>query len=263
MITDIHTHIYSEKDYKNYFDKAKGRVAKALVLDYKIRTPGLSKLIKFSQQKKNLFVLASVDMDKNISQQLKKLETHFKKKEIIGIKLYPGYEHFYPSDKKVWPIAKLCAKYNQPLVFHSGDFYDPDNIALLKYSRPIYIDELATKVPKCKIVISHFGFPYFMETAMVISKNANVYTDISGTIEVSDTKQEAIDLLEQYKKDLIRVFNYYPNIKPRVLFATDYGGEHTPLNLIDPYIDLVKKVFNKKEQKLVFTDLAEKLYFNK
>ena len=112
MIIDIHTHIYKDKEYQDYFKRAKKQVAKVLTLDYKKETPGLKNLINFVQKKKNFFVIATVDTNKNINQQLKNLETHFKKKEILGIKLYPGYEYFYPSDKKIQPIAKLCQKYN-------------------------------------------------------------------------------------------------------------------------------------------------------
>ena len=66
----------------------------------------------------------------------------------------------------------------------------------------------------------------------------------------------------QYLNDLIRVFNYFPDIKQKIMFGTDFGGEQTPLNLVNPYIDLVNKLFAKKERESVFHALAEKIYFN-
>ncbi|MBD3360159.1 MAG: amidohydrolase family protein [Candidatus Buchananbacteria bacterium] len=261
MIIDIHTHIYSEKDYKDYFKRAKNQVAKAIVLDYKPVSPGLAQLIKLSRQNPNIFIVPTIEMNKNISSQLKILEKYFQQKQIYGIKLYPGYEYFYPSDKKVWPIARLCLKYNKPLIFHSGDVYDPAGGALLKYAQPIHIDELAVKMTQCKIVISHFGFPRFMETANIVSKNDNVYTDISGTIDETSNQKEAVSLLSQYRNDLLRVLNYFPNIKSKIMFGTDYGGEGTPLYQIQPYINLVKQIFTAKEQRTVFYDLAEQIYF--
>ena len=200
-------------------------------------------------------------MDLNIRDQIKKLEPYFKQKTLVGIKLYPGYQYFYPFDKKVYPIAQLCQKYNKPLIFHSGDVYDPKNKALLKYSHPLHIDELAVNFPQCKIVISHFGFPFNFETATVVSKNDNVYTDISATIDASDTKEEADNIYAQYKADLTRIFNYFPNIIPKVMFGTDYGGEHTPLREVMPYIKLVKELFKPNEQKAVYYQTAEKVYF--
>ena len=184
----------------------------------------------------------------------------FRSNKLFGIKLYPGYQYFYPSDEKVYPIAELCQKYNKPLIFHSGDVWNPEGGAILKYTHPIYIDELAVKFPKCKIIISHFGFPYHLETANIVSKNENVYTEISGTLDECDSDEEVINMSNQYIKDLQRVFAYFPNVKEKTMFGTDYGGENTPLNLIEPYIEVVESVFSKKEQQNVFSGLAEKLF---
>ena len=100
-----------------------------------------------------------------------------------------------------------------------------------------------------------------METANIVSKNENVFTEISGTLVECDSKKEAENMLDQYRKDLERVFNYFSDIKSRIMFGTDYGGEDIPLNQIEPYVKLVKKLFNKKEQDSVFYKLAEKVYF--
>ena len=261
MIIDAHTHINNEKKYEEYFAKAKGKVEKLFSLFY--FSNNLAELLEFAATKDNLFIIGSIDTDGNIESQLQNCEKLFQEKKIYGIKLYPGYQYFYPSDEKIQPIAKLCQKYNKPLIFHSGDVYSPDNKAILKYSHPIHIDELAVNFPECQIVISHFGFPYFLETANVVSKNKNVYTDISGTIDETDGgKKEAKKMRDQYLNDLIRVFNYFPDIKQKIMFGTDFGGEQTPLNLVNPYIDLVNKLFAKKERESVFHALAEKIYFS-
>lgn len=259
MITDIHTHIYNDKTYRDYFAKAKNRISKALVMFwYKFN---LDELLKFAETKSNLYIVGAVDIDGDIKKQVKIHQRLFRKKKIYGIKLYPGYQYFYPSDKKIYPIAKLCQKHSKPLIFHSGDVYNPEGDAILKYSHPIYIDELAVKFPKCKIIISHFGFPYHIETANVVSKNENVYTDISGTLEKTNSGKETENMLKQYVQDLIKVFNYFPNVKSKTMFGTDFGGEGTPLTLIDPYIQVVNRLFSKKERENVFYRLAEKLFF--
>lgn len=258
MIIDVHTHILNEKVYKDYLAKAGRRISKSVIIhDYK---EPLKKYLDMSEKYPNLHLVAYVDMYKDIKKQLAFIEELFKKKKAVGIKLYPGYQHFFPSDKKVYPIARLCQKYNKPLVFHTGDVWDPIGTAILKYSHPIHVDELAVNFPKCKIIISHFGFPYFLEAANVVSKNKNVFTDVSGTID-DCSKSEMSALLKQYIADLKRAFAYYPDVKRKTMFGTDYGGEHTPLNQIQPYIDLVKSVFSKKEQENVFHKLAEKVYF--
>lgn len=261
MIIDSHTHIYDKKIYQDYFTKARGKILKTIVMSWwKL---DLEELIQFASQKDNLYIIGNIDMTGEIDKELKKQDKLFQQKKIFGIKLYPGYQYFYPSDEKVYSIAELCQKYNKPLVFHSGDVYNPENDALLKYSHPSYIDELAVKFPKCKIVISHFGFPYHLETANIVSKNENVYTEISGTLDECESDKEAKDMLNQYIKDLRRVFFYFPNVRAKTMFGTDYGGEHTPLRFIEPYIKVVKSVFSEKEQEVVSYKLAERLFLKK
>ncbi|MCX6760744.1 MAG: amidohydrolase family protein [Candidatus Nealsonbacteria bacterium] len=259
MIIDIHTHIYTEETYQTYLSKTKGRELKVLVMAW--HEQNLEDLLSFISTKNNLFLVGTVNIESNINEQLEKLEKLFREKKIFGIKLYPGYQYFYPSDEKVYPTADLCQKYNKPLIFHSGTTYSVDKKALFKYAHPIYIDELAVKFPKCKIIISHFGFPYQLETATVIYKNENVFTEISGTIERLSSKEDARDILNQYIKDLSRVFSYYPEVKKKVMFGTDYSGEDTSLCEVAPYIKLVERVFRKDEQKNVFYSLAENLFF--
>lgn len=258
MITDIHTHIYNEKQYNEYFRKVKN-ISKILVMHW--HKFNLEKFLEFTRSKDNLFAVSAIDIDKNIKKQLDINQKLFATEKIFGIKLYPGYQYFYPSDKKIYPIAKLCEKYNKPLIFHSGDVWDPKDKSLLKYSNPIHIDELAVKFPKCKIIISHFGFPYFLETANVVSKNNNVYTDISGTIDKTETEKDMKNRITQYADDLKRTLNYFPDIKNKIMFGSDFSGDDTPLNLVNPYIEITKKVFSKNEQENIFYKTAEELFF--
>jgi len=270
MIIDTHAHIFSEKAYDEYFAKANGKISKVLTISFALIPQenrnminyNLDKLLNFAANKENLYVVGTVNVDNDIPEQLTKIEKFFQEKKVWAIKLVPGYQYFYPSDEKIYPIAELCEKYNKPLIFHSGDVYDPENRALLKYSHPIHIDELAIKFPKCKIVIAHFGFPYLIEAAAVVSKNKNVYTEVSGTIFESKSKKEAKQLLNEYVRDLKRVFTYYPDIKNKIMFGTDFEGETSPLNQVKPYINLVETIFSKDEKENVFHKLADKIFFN-
>jgi uncharacterized protein len=266
MIIDTHTHVCDEITWKSYKERSGKLISKVIALPDIDNTLGIGKeieeLLKFSEKVPSVFPAGCLDMRKPILPQMKLHERLFAKKKIFAIKLYPGYQPFYPWEEKVFPIAELCGKYKKPLIFHSGDFYDPANKSLLKYSRSIHVDALATKFPETKIIIAHFGFPYFMETANVVSKNKNVYTDVSGTIDDwGISKKELSNLTGQYIADLKRVFNYYSDIKSKVMFGSDYSGEDTDLKLVKPYIAVIKNIFNKKEQKNAFHGLAEKLFF--
>lgn len=272
MIIDTHTHIFHEQDYQEYTAKAGNTVAKILsVYFWSVEQPGgkgktanlgIDEMIDFAKGKDNLFVVGAVNVDTDIARQLSELEPLLRTGKIVGIKLYPGYQYFYPSDEKIHPIAALCQRYDRPLLFHSGDFYDADGHALLKYSRPIYIDELAVKFPACRIVIAHFGFPYLLETANIVAKHDNVYTEISGTIVNFSSGKDNRKLLEQYADDLRRTYSYFPSVRKKTMFGSDFSGAHTPLNQILPYIELVRRVFSEEEQRHVFYQLADELFFN-
>jgi len=262
MIIDVHTHLDDETIYQSYIKKTKGKIDMAFTLHW-IKND-LAKTAEFVANKPNLCLIAGVDIDgpEKTSQQIEIFEDLFKENKIIGLKLYPGYQYYYASDSRIDDFAKLCIKYQKPLVIHTGDVYDLDGEAILKYAQPIYVDELAMRFPDLKIVIAHFGFPYLLECANIVSKNKNVYTDISGTIIDDLPKREAMDLYHEYKKDLKRVFNYFPEIRNKVMFGTDYGGEETPLNEIQLYIRLVKEIFSGQEAEWVFSGLAKKLFLD-
>lgn len=266
MVIDTHTHVCNKKTWETYQKKSKNAVSKVIALPMFDETvkiwPDTKELLNFSQNEPRVFSAGSIDMNGNIRKQVEFYDKLFSQNKICAIKLYPGYQHFYPSDKKVYPVAKLCQKHKKPLIFHSGDLYDIKKPVFLKYSHPIYVDELASLFPNTIIIIAHFGFPHFMETANIVSKNTNVYTDISGTIDgFGENKEELQNIINQYSADLRRVFNYYPNIKNKVMFASDYGGEETELNLVIPYINVIRKILNEEEQKNAFCKLAEKLFF--
>ncbi|MFA6171902.1 MAG: amidohydrolase family protein [Patescibacteria group bacterium] len=260
MIIDAHTHIYNEKMYQDYTARLGSKDFKAIVMAWE--SVGNEQVLRFTETKGNLYFIGTVIMDKNIASQLKILEKWFKAGKMRGIKLYPGYKYFYPSDKIVYPIARLCQKYNKPLIFHFGDVFDEKGNAILKYSNPSHVDELAVKFPKCRIIISHFGFPYFLETANVVSKNKNVYTDISGTIDECGNAWDMNNLVRQYAADLKRAFAYFPEAKKKTMFGTDFFGVDTPLNQVRPYLKIAKSVFTKKEQESLFFKLANKLFFS-
>lgn len=266
MKIDVHTHMDSRQNWLDYNKRTKGKIDKVVAMAWcKNGMHGetdTDELQEFARTNPAILATGSVDMDKPIEPQLEKLEQLFKDKKIVAIKLYPGYQYFYPSDEKIFPIAQLCAKYNKPLILHSGDVYDLEGTALLKYAQPIHIDELAIKNPKTKIVISHLGFPYFSETANILSKNPNVYSDISGTIDKCETVKEITDLKDQYIADLKRLFKIFPDIKNKIMFGTDYSGEDTSLNQVELYLEVVKKVFTKKEQTNVMGELAQKIYLS-
>ncbi|NLY90454.1 MAG: amidohydrolase [Firmicutes bacterium] len=111
------------------------------------------------------------------AQALEKLEYAFSELKLRGLALHPSRQRFYPGDKLLSPLYDLCEKYDRPIIFHSGLSWEPDTLS--KYARPIEFEELAYRRPKLRICLAHFGWPWVQETAMLLVKYPNVYTDTS------------------------------------------------------------------------------------
>lgn len=106
---------------------------------------------------------------------LKDLEYAFKNLKLSGLALHPSKQEFYPNDKKMDAIYKMCLKYNKPIIFHAGISMEPN--CLMKYSYPLNFEEVLLKYPKLRICLAHFGWPWVKETAALLLKYPNCYTD--------------------------------------------------------------------------------------
>ena len=109
---------------------------------------------------------------------LEVLEHAFKDQKLAGLKLNPSKQAFYPDDPMMDPIYKKCLEYNKPIMFHSGMSCEPD--CLVKYARPVHVEEVAVKYPELRICLAHFGWPWATETAMLCLKYPNIYTDTAA-----------------------------------------------------------------------------------
>ncbi len=183
---------------------------------------------------------------------LKSLETGLKKKDYQCIKIYLGYVHRYAYDKAHTPVYKLAQKYDVPVVFHTGDTYSAE--ALLKYSDPLTIDEVAVKNPKVNFVIAHLGNPWVQSAAEVTYKNPNVFVEASALL-IGDLKKVKPESLDEYAVKQIRwAFGYIEN-PAKFMFGTDW-----PLVRISDYVELYKKAIPKEHWQAVFHDNAARVF---
>lgn len=259
MKIDCHTHILNESFLKEYQEKHQVDIMLCIRF-FKGYCGGVfddrgQEFDSFISKKDNLYSVECIDFNTNILTQLDilkaKMETN---KKIKGLKLYPGYQHFTPYHERILPVFNFAREHNIPVIFHSGSIYEyKGSEALLKYTNPIYVDEAATKFPDTRFVISHFGFPYINETAMVLNKNNNVFTDISGVIDTEEC-------FRVYKDDIKRILSYYPSIVPQIMFGTDFIGSDTILDEVELYVKLVEELFSGEDRDMVFYKNAQRVY---
>lgn len=166
------------------------------------------------------------------------IEKAIQSPKVVGIKLYAGYYPFYINDPLYEPVYEMAAHYNLPVVIHTGDTFSERG--LLKYAHPLTVDELAVSHRQNLFVIAHMGDPWIKDTAQVVRKNPNVWTDVSGLLVGSRNHfQETVSeplILNEFRHALI-----YADSWDKILFGSDW-----PLAPMDAYIDFIKKIVPEK-----------------
>jgi predicted TIM-barrel fold metal-dependent hydrolase len=99
--------------------------------------------------------------------------------------LNPARQHFFANDVRFYPLWEECAKLNMPILFHGGmaaaGAGTPGGMGIkLKYSQPIYLDEVAADFPELKIISAHPTWPWTAESLAIARHKANYFIDLSG-----------------------------------------------------------------------------------
>jgi len=268
MIIDSHVHLFNLPDSplaKTTFaqnltalqkEMRANRVGHAFILaNYRRKrpdAPATEDVLKLVRGLKNISVLGSVDIENYGQADLDELGGWLERKEIVGVKLYPGYQKFYPNSPACEPVYKLCLKHGVPVIFHSGDTWCGDGeTAKVKYSHPLVIDDVASEHPDLKIVIAHMGNPWLTDCAEVLYKNENVYADLSGLVVGTPLNSPYGRLTRR------RVLDLMAYCSPRkLLYGTDW-----PLSAMGPYLKFVRGLgLGKADAEFVFHKNAEKLF---
>jgi len=127
-------------------------------------------------------------------------------KRLVGLKIVPNLIELYANDSKLYPMYEIAREHKIPVLFHTGTLFYTG--VRLKYGQPLPIDDVATDFPDLKIIMAHFGFPWFFESMAIAERNPNVYFNIAGW------KPKYIP------KDVIRYLN--GPLRHKALFGSDY-----------------------------------------
>src|ERR1700727_2518207 len=79
---------------------------------------------------------------------------------VRGFKFHPSMQAFYPNDPKCYPLYEEIAGAGLPALFHTGQTGVgaglPGGMGVkLKYSNPIYLDDVAPDIPTLTILMAH------------------------------------------------------------------------------------------------------------
>jgi hypothetical protein len=130
-----------------------------------------------------------------------------------GFKFHPTMQGFYPNDRLAWPLYEAIAESGGIALFHTGQTgvgsgMRGGNSMRLKYSAPMFLDDVAVDFPDLKIVMAHPSFPWQEEALSVATHKPNVFIDLSGW-----SPKYFPDILVRYCNTLLR---------HKVLFGSDW-----------------------------------------
>jgi len=165
---------------------------------------------------------------------------------VKGFKFHPSTQGFYPNDRSAYILYEAIAEAGLPALFHTGQTGIGAGMPggggiRLKYSNPMYLDDVAADFPTMPIILAHPSFPWQEEALSVATHKPQVYIDLSGW-----SPKYFPPLLVQYANTLLR---------HKILFGTDY-----PLITPDRWIaDFEKLPIKPEVRPLIMKENAARL----
>ena len=132
---------------------------------------------------------------------------------VRGFKFHPSLQAFYPNDRSAYPLYEAIQELGVPAVFHSGQTGIGAGVRggagiRLKYSNPLFLDDVAADFPDLPIVIAHPSFPWQDEALAVATHKPLVHIDLSGWSP------------KYFPPQLVQCANTL--LRDKVLFGSDY-----------------------------------------
>lgn len=159
----------------------------------------------FCREQENLIPFCTINpyMTPNPGKDLKKYIAMGAK----GIKLYPSYNHFYPNDRRIYPLYTIASEHRLPVLIHTGSSIFKGT--KIKYADPLHLDEVATDFPDLVLIMAHSGRGLWYERAFFLARlHPNLFLEISGLPP----------------KNLL---NYFPNMEKNIdkfIYGSDWPG---------------------------------------
>lgn len=121
--------------------------------------------------------IASVDPIRDPQAAVLELERCVKELDMRVLKLYPTYNHFYPTDERLTPLYEKAIELDIPVHFHMG--WTPIINAPMKYQDPVLLDDVGIRFRKLKVIVAHLGYPWVDQAICMVAKHPNFYCDMA------------------------------------------------------------------------------------
>lgn len=226
MLIDCHQHLPELKEGRTLADSRRELLheLERSNVDYAILIPdnapvskigSLDEVLSLAENDRRLFVMGTIDIQRDKEPHVRKLDRLFQSGRIVAVKIFPGHETHYPTDKRFFPVYRLCVKYDLPIVIHTGA--SSGNPTAAKYNDPKHIVKITKKFPKLKIVTAHYFYPKVEYCYELTKPYKNIYFDTSGLADDEVIEETGFDKI---KKILTLTAKERPC---NVVFGTDYA----------------------------------------
>ena len=226
MIIDAHVHLPVVSERRTYeqakaqllADLKKDRVDDAILIPDNLPAspigdvPTCLDLVKDTPE---LFLMGTIHIQTQGQAWIEELEKLIARRQIVGIKIFPGHDPIYPTDQRLNPVYALCQARGVPLVVHTG--WNSGHPEVARYNDPRYIVQVAGQYPNLKIVIAHFFWPEVDYCYELTHACPHIYYDTSG---LADEEVVQATGWERIQAVLLKTLQENPQ---KVIFGTDYA----------------------------------------
>lgn len=226
MIIDAHLHLPVVSEQRTYA-QAKVQLLEDLKrdqVDYAILIPDnlpnssigdLPTCLGLVKDTPELFLMGTIDIETQGQLWIDELEKLIFMRQIVGLKIFPGHDPIYPTDRRLNPVYALCQAQGVPMVIHTGA--NPSHPELAQYNDPKYIVQVAEQYPDMKIVIAHFFWPEVDYCYEMTHTSPLIYYDTSGLADGEVIEATGWDRIESV---LLKTLQENPK---KIVFGTDYA----------------------------------------
>ena len=95
-----------------------------------------------------------------------------------GLSIRPFMIGVPADDRRYYPLYAKCVELDVPVSIHSSANWT--TVAVSDLGHPRHIDVVAADFPELKIVMSHAGYPWVLEAALLAWKYPNVYLELAA-----------------------------------------------------------------------------------
>jgi len=144
------------------------------------------------------------------------------------------------GDERYWPLYEKIEELGSVAVYHTGYLgfrKREEKPASMEHMRAAQVEIVSRRFPDMKILMSHFGNPWWEEAWKVMWSKANVYADLCGGTAINRSKRMWAETFapdgELDEKSI-----------SKLLFGTDVRYLHNEEHGYAPYIEFHEKLFD-------------------